>query len=154
MPNSACSSAVIARRLSCRDVGDQQHVGAVGVELEPFGDILAQHRRREGPKALAILDLEIEVLLHRRRARIAEDRAGAERARAEFHAALKPADRLAVGERLRRRLDHVVVAEHGRSCARRASSRRSISSWREARARDSAPVMPSRAVRHVRGWSS
>ncbi len=86
--------AVIARRRSALHVGDQQHVGRVAVELEPVGDVLAQHRRREGPEALAVLDLEVQRLLHRRRARIAEDRARPERARAELHAALHPADRL------------------------------------------------------------
>ena len=47
-------------------VRDQQHVGRVRVELEPVGDVLAQHRRREGAKTLAIFDAQIERLLHRR----------------------------------------------------------------------------------------
>ena len=111
MPNSACSADVIWRRFSL-DVGDEQHVGAVGIEIEPVGDILAQHRRRERPETLAVLDLEVEVLLHRGRARIAEDRARAERARAELHAALEPADGLFVGQRLRGRLDHRGFVEH------------------------------------------
>src|SRR6185295_15172682 len=44
-------------------------------------------------------DLQVERLLHRRRARVAENRARAERARAELHAALEPAERRAFGER-------------------------------------------------------
>src|SRR6185312_4833058 len=77
---------------------DEQHVRAVGVEIEPLGHVLAQHRRCEGAEALAELDLEIEQLLHGRRARVAEDRACAERARSELHATLEPADGLALDE--------------------------------------------------------
>ena len=61
MPNSACSSARHGAAPVLAHIGDDQHVGAVGIELEPVGDVLAQHRRRERPKALAILDLQIEV---------------------------------------------------------------------------------------------
>ena len=76
------------------DVGDQQHVRAVAVELEPFGDVLAQHRRRERPERFAELDLEVHHRLHLRRPGIADDRAAAERARAELHPALQQADDL------------------------------------------------------------
>ena len=68
------------------DLGDQQHVGAVAVDLKPVRDILAQHRGREGPEGLPVLDLEVEGLLHGRRAGIAENRAGAQRPRPELHA--------------------------------------------------------------------
>ena len=44
--------------------GDEQHVGAIGFEFKPIRNILAQYRRRERPKALTILDLQIEVALH------------------------------------------------------------------------------------------
>src|SRR6185503_20699164 len=54
---------------------------------------------REGPERLAVLHLQVEGLLHRRRARVAEDRARAERARAELHPPLEPAERRAFGER-------------------------------------------------------
>ena len=59
----------------------------------------SQHRRRERPERFAPLDLGVEDLLHVGAARIADDRAVAERARPPFHAALKPADDLAVGDR-------------------------------------------------------
>ena len=127
MPNSACSSVGHLPPPALHDVGDQQHVGAVGVELEPVGDVFAQHRGRERPERFAILDLEIERRLHRGRARIAEDRAGAERARSEFHAPLEPADRLAVGEALAARSISVVVARARSKRAPACSSRRCAS---------------------------
>src|SRR5262245_30253251 len=80
------------------DVRHQQHVRALAVELEILRDVFRQHRGRERPERLAVLDLEVERLLHARRARVAEDRARAERARAELHAALEPAERLALGQ--------------------------------------------------------
>ena len=67
-------------------------------------NILAQNRGRERPEAFAIFDLKIEVLLHAGVRGSARIERLPERARPEFHAALKPADRLAVGKRLRRRL--------------------------------------------------
>src|SRR5262245_290174 len=80
------------------DVGNQEHVGRIGVELEPVGNVLAQHRGRERAETLAVFYPQIERLLHIRRARIAEHRAGSERARPELHAALHPADGLASGK--------------------------------------------------------
>src|SRR5262249_61606916 len=71
-------------------------------------------------EAFAVFDLEIEPLLHARRARVAEDRAVAERARPELHAALHPADCLAVRQRTRGGLDQIAVTEPRELCARRA----------------------------------
>ena len=50
--------------LGFSDVGNNQHVRAVRRKFEPFRDVFTQYRRRERPKALAIFDLQIEVLLH------------------------------------------------------------------------------------------
>ena len=61
MPNSVCSAAVIARRRALCHVGDQQHIRAVRVELEPVGDVLAQHRGREGPEASRYFTLRLSV---------------------------------------------------------------------------------------------
>src|SRR5687767_3989744 len=74
------------------DRRDQQHVRRVAVELEEVRDALPQHARREGPEAFAELDLDVHLRLHARAARIAKDAAGAERARAELHATIEPAD--------------------------------------------------------------
>ena len=41
------------------NIGHQQHVRAVGVELEPIGDVFAQNRRRERTKRFAIFDLRL-----------------------------------------------------------------------------------------------
>ncbi len=153
MPKSACSSAVIGAAPVLDDVGDQQHVGAVAVELEPVGDVLAQHRRRERPEGLAVLDLQVEHLLHRRRARVAEDRAAAERARAELHAALEPADGLAVGERARPCAS--MSSRRPSSASKRAPaavSRCSISAWLEARAEVAAAHARRARRRCWRGW--
>src|SRR5262245_49686209 len=74
------------------DVGDEEHVRAVAIHLEPIRDLLTQHGRREGTKGLAELDLEVHRALHGRRARIADDTPGTKRSRAELHTALEPAD--------------------------------------------------------------
>src|SRR5262249_30544938 len=69
----------------------------------------AQHRRRKRTEALAILDPQVERLLHVGAARVGDDRAGAERARAELHAALEPADRVAGDETVDGTGNHRVV---------------------------------------------
>ena len=91
IPNSASCSGSHGDAAILPHAGDQQHVGAVAIQLEPFRDVLAQHRRSERPEGLAELDLEIEQGLGFGRARIGEDGTPAERSRPEFHSALKPA---------------------------------------------------------------
>src|SRR3712207_7098936 len=49
--------------------------------------------RRERPERLAVLDLQVHRRLHRGRAGVADDRAVAERARAELHPAREQTDR-------------------------------------------------------------
>src|SRR5262249_13915281 len=88
-----------------------QHVGAVGPDVEILRDVLAQHRRRKRSEGFAVLDLEVQRLLHGGRARVAQDRTAAQRARAELHAALHPAARLGVGQRLRGVLDRLVSVQ-------------------------------------------
>ena len=113
-----------------------------------------EHARGERPEALAELDLQVHRRLHRRRARVAEDAAGAERARAELHPALEPADDLAVGQQLgdvrraarpRRRTRWYVRAD--------AVEERGDLVRREARAEEAA-LLASRGRRRVRGLSS
>ena len=86
------------RRRCAAHIGDQQHVRTVAVELEPVGDVLAQHRRRERPERFAELDLQVHHRLHLRRPRVAEDRPSPERARPELHAALQQPDDLLLRE--------------------------------------------------------
>src|SRR5207249_11361708 len=81
------------------------------VELEPVRDALAQHARREGPEALAELDLQVHDRLHARRAGVAQDAAVAERARPEFHPPLEPADDLLLGEEACAALDELILRE-------------------------------------------
>src|SRR5579872_235457 len=76
----------------------QQHVRRWSVEIKIFSDILLQIRWCKRSKSFSILDLEIEFLLHFRIARIAEDTAISQCARAEFHAALKPTDNISICE--------------------------------------------------------
>ena len=68
--------------------------GADEVLVDRFGE----HRRRERPEPLAELDLLVDDVAHVAAPRIGEDAAIAERARAPFHAALEPADDVAVGQ--------------------------------------------------------
>ena len=104
-------------------VGHEQHVGAVGVEIEPARDVFAEHGRREGPEGLTIFHLQVQQGLHGRRARIAEDRARSEGARAELHASLEPADRFAVGQRLHGRFNQLVIGHRGESGAELGQTR-------------------------------
>ena len=92
---------------------------------------LAQHRRREGPEGLAILDLQVQRLLHRRRARITQDRAVAERARAELHPPLEPSERLALRPGLPRRSRSARRRRARRTSRPQLSRRASISSCAE-----------------------
>ena len=75
--------------------------------------------RCERPETFAVFDLEVELLLHGRGARIAEDRTRAERARAELHAALEPSDRLLRGEGIGCFLDHLRLGHRGEARAGR-----------------------------------
>src|SRR5262249_38336328 len=75
-------------------VGDQKHVWAVGIHLEPLGDMLSKHARRKGAEAFAVLDLQIHDGLHSGRTRVADDAASAASARAELHPSLAQPDDL------------------------------------------------------------
>ena len=79
-------------------VRHEQHVRALLADVEVLRRVLGEHRRRERAEALAVLHLQVERLLHGRRAGVAEDRAAAERARAELHAAREPRRRLPARE--------------------------------------------------------
>ena len=83
------------------DGRDEQHVGRLALHLEVVLYALAQHAGREGPKSLAKLDLDVHLRLHAGTARVAEDAAGAQRPRAEFHAAIEPPDHLLAGKQIR-----------------------------------------------------
>ena len=72
----------------------EQHEGRVFVALEDLASPLGEHDRRERPEGLPVLDPRVEHILHLGLARVGEDAAIAERARAELGAALKPADDL------------------------------------------------------------
>ena len=76
-------------------VGDEQHVGRGAVELEISAHVFLQDARREGPEGLAELDAQVHGRLHRLVAGVADDAARAERARAELHPPVEPADHLA-----------------------------------------------------------
>ncbi len=59
--------------------------------LEEFADGLLGNGWRKGTKDLAVLDAAIQDVLHLRPARVGQNAAIAERARAPFRGALKPA---------------------------------------------------------------
>src|SRR4029079_17955355 len=46
------------------NVGHQQHVGTVGIQVEPLANSLSQDARRKWTKAFAVLDLQIHRRLH------------------------------------------------------------------------------------------
>src|ERR1035441_4142166 len=74
--------------------GHQQHVGAVALELEPVAHILAQHGRSKRAKRFPEFDLQVELRLHGRLARVGQNGTVAQRTRTELHAALKPSQHL------------------------------------------------------------
>src|SRR5262249_48325496 len=102
--------------------GDQQHVGAIDIELEILRDVLSQHRRSKGSKALSVLNLEVQRFLHLRVAWIAENGARAKGAGAKLHAALEPADGMAGLKRIAAALEEVRLGDDGkaRTCAGKA----------------------------------
>ena len=67
-------------------------------DFEPFVGVFGQDAGRERPKVLPVLDPAIEDGARIGPARIGKQRPIAKRARSEFHAALKPADDIAVGD--------------------------------------------------------
>ncbi len=67
-----------------------------------------QHRGREGPEALPVLDLEVEALLHLRVPGVAQDGAVPQGPGPELHAALEPAHHLALGQEGRHVLEQFV----------------------------------------------
>src|ERR1700724_955555 len=79
-------------------------------------------RRREGTEAFAVCDPQVERLLHGRAARVAQDRARAERARTELHASLEPADRAAGRKRIGRLADERAVVAPLEVCTRGGQS--------------------------------
>ena len=68
--------------LALAHLGDEQHVGAVAVDLEPLGRLVREHRGREGAEALPELDLHVQGVAHLRVARVGQDAAPAEGPRA------------------------------------------------------------------------
>ncbi len=95
---------------------NQQHVRAVAIQIEPICHIVAQYGWCKRTEALAELHFEVQRLLHGFRARIAQDRPTAQRARAEFHATIEPTDSLAICEALCRGLDHFFLIKCGELC--------------------------------------
>ena len=82
-------------------VGDEQHVRRLdaGFDVEVLARLVVEHRGREGPERLPVLDLEVHDRLHGGRARIADDRTVSERAGPELHPPLQEPDDVAVGDR-------------------------------------------------------
>ncbi len=80
---------------------DQEHVGALGVEIEDLGAALGEHGGRERPEALPELDLEIHHVFVGGVAGVGEDAPVAQRARAKLHAPLEPPHDVLVGDELR-----------------------------------------------------
>ena len=68
--------------------------------LEVVRDVLLKDAGRERPKLFAKLDLEIDNVAHVRPTRVGKERTVAQSASAEFHSALKPANNLAIAERV------------------------------------------------------
>jgi hypothetical protein len=81
--------------------GDQKHVWALALHLEELRDVLLQDGRGEGPEGLPILDLQVQVRLHLRTTRVAQDRAAPQRTRTELEPIGEVADHLALSQERR-----------------------------------------------------
>src|SRR3954468_14713902 len=90
-----------ALRLVRSHIENEQHEWRNPRALKPLGGFIFEHRRRDRPEILAVLDL-IQALLHVRLKGERKDGGGAERARPELHAALEPADDFVLRQQLRR----------------------------------------------------
>ena len=99
------------RPLALAHLGDQQHVRAVAVDLEPLGRLVEEDRGRERAEALPELDLHVEGVAHLRVARVGEDAARAEGPGPELHPALEPADHVALRDELRGAGGKLLVGE-------------------------------------------
>ena len=124
--SSTWLTAGISSRFSGARLVDEHHERRRVVLLEPLAGRLGEDRRRERAERLAVLDPRVEDVLHVVPARVGDDRAVAERARAELHPPLEPADDVAVGDPLGDvREERVVVQALGRRspAARIAASR-------------------------------
>ena len=71
---------------------------AVARHREPALGVFGKDRRAERPEWLAVLDAAIELIANASAARVCQQRAVAQRPRAELHAPLKPADDLPLGD--------------------------------------------------------
>src|SRR5262245_15625524 len=82
-----------------------------------FVDVFFEHRRSERSETLAELDFQVQLLLHFRVTRVAEDAPAAEGPRPELHSTLKPADHFTVGQPrgdlARQHAEVVVLARDG-----------------------------------------
>ena len=135
MPNSACSSSVIARRRRFTHVGDQQHVGAVARRART-----SRRRPRAAPRARTAgrlsryltLRLSVFCIVGERGSprieRLPSARGPNSMRPWNQPTALPSASARAV------RVDQLVVVEHRRTRAPAAVSRRSMSSCVEGRA--------------------
>src|SRR5262245_33942164 len=102
------------------DLKHLHHEGDRVALLEPVCYRLLKHGGGEGPERLASLNLAVENNLHVVPARVTDDRTVTERARAPFHASLKPAHYLAFGSLGRRPSTQLRLA---RDCLNRAAAR-------------------------------
>ena len=96
---STCTTAGMRSRQAGAHVVDEEHVRAGQRAASKISArTLGEHHRRDRPELLAALDV-VEPLEVRRRARVGQQRAVAERARAVLAAPLEPGDDAVVGER-------------------------------------------------------
>ena len=127
MPNSACSSSVIARRASFRRRRHQQHVGTVASRSNHSATSSRSTDGAKGRNDSRYLTFRFSDRLHLGRARIAENGAAAQCARTELHPSLKPAHGLAVHECLARSVSSSASVVETAKRAPAAVSRCSIS---------------------------
>ena len=86
------------RTLVSMNLIDLHHEWHVAIFFKPFGNMFFLNGRCKRAEAFTSFDLRIQDVLHVRAARITDNRAIAERARAPFEPALEPADNIPFGD--------------------------------------------------------
>ena len=155
MPNRDCSSAVTGRRRDSATPATSNMYGLSISSSNQSATCSRKHRRRKWPEALAVLDLQVQQRLHAEATGRRQNRAVAQRARPELHAALTPA-KCESGRQVRRRaVDQLRIREAPKARAGRAQPTAASSSVnagpRKAPLIASRPAAAGAAVRDDRG---
>src|ERR1700693_4415694 len=90
-------------------VGDEKHIWAVDLQVEPIRERLAQDRGRKRAKRFPEFYFDIELRLHLGVPRVRENRPSAQCTWTKLHSSLKPPERILALQSVDRRRDERVI---------------------------------------------